>query len=102
MAIAAAAVAPTAKALSGLTSILSGVTGGLARFGARGAGKLALEGITTEAGLAAKAVGGSGGLAAELGGISPILAGISPIAVGALGTAGLAGLIIGVLDQVSN
>lgn len=54
MAIAAAAVAPTAKALSGLTSILSGVTGGLARFGARGAGKLALEGITTEAGLAAK------------------------------------------------
>ena len=101
MAIAAAAVAPTAKALSGLTSILSGVTGGLARFGARGAGKLALEGITTEAGLAAKAVGGSGGLAAELGGISPILAGISPIAVGALGTAGLAGLIIGVLDQVS-
>ncbi|MEX6497814.1 phage tail tape measure protein, partial [Lactococcus sp. AK05] len=101
MAIAAAAVAPTAKALSGLTSIISGVTGGLARFGARGAGKLALEGITTEAGLAAKAVGGSGGLAAELGGISPILAGISPIAVGALGTAGLAGLIIGVLDQVS-
>ena len=100
MAIAAAAVAPTAKALSGLTSILSGVTGGLARFGARGAGKLALEGITTEAGLAAKAVGGSGGLAAELGGISPILAGISPIAVGALGVAGLAGLIIVVSKAV--
>ncbi|MGF2216147.1 phage tail tape measure protein [Lactococcus lactis] len=100
MALGAAAIAPTAKALSGLTSILSGVTGGLARFGARGAGKLALEGITTEAGLAAKAVGGSGGLAAELGGISPILAGISPIAVGALGTAGLAGLIIVVSKAV--
>ncbi|MCE2142097.1 hypothetical protein GRC93_16910, partial [Streptococcus thermophilus] len=49
MAIATAAIAPTAKALSGLTSIVSGVTGGLAKLGAKGAGKLALKGIATEA-----------------------------------------------------
>lgn len=101
MGIAAAAVAPTAKALSGLTGMVSGLTGVLGKIGAKGAGKLALAGITTEATTAAGAVGGAGGLTAELGGIAPILAGISPIAVTALGTAGLAGLIIGVLHQVS-
>ncbi|MGO3792289.1 MAG: hypothetical protein ACTJG1_12630, partial [Enterococcus gilvus] len=100
MAIAAAAVAPTAKALSGLTSIISGVTGGLARIGAKGAGELALRGIATEAGGATAAISGGGGLSASLGGISPILAGLSPVAVGALGVAGLAGLIIGVSKAV--
>ena len=100
MAIAAAAVAPTAKALSGLTSIISGVTGGLARIGAKGAGELALRGIATEAEGATAAVAGGGGLSASLGGISPILAGLSPVAVGALGVAGLAGLIIGVSKAV--
>ncbi|ATY87905.1 phage tail tape measure protein [Lactococcus lactis] len=100
MAIAAAAVAPTAKALSGLTSIISGVTGGLARIGAKGAGELALRGIATEAGGATAAIAGGGGLSASLAGISPILAGLSPVAVGALGVAGLAGLIIGVSKAV--
>lgn len=60
MAIAAAAVAPTAKALSGLTSIVSGVTGGLARIGAKGAGELALRGIAAEAGGATAAIAGEG------------------------------------------
>ena len=100
MALGAAAVAPTAKALSGLTSILSGVTDGLARIGAKGAGELALRGIATEAGGATAAIAGGGGLSASLGGISPILAGLSPVAVGALGVAGLAGLIIGVSKVV--
>ncbi|WP_270337945.1 phage tail tape measure protein [Lactococcus lactis] len=102
MAIAAAAVAPTAKALSGLTSILSGVTGGLARIGAKGAGELALRGIATEAGGATAAIAGGGGLSASLAGISPILAGLSPVAVGALGVAGLAGLIVGVSKAVDD
>lgn len=100
MAIAAAAVAPTAKALSGLTSILSGVTGGLAKIGAKGAGELALKGIATEAAGATAAISGGGGLSASLGGISPILAGLSPVAAGALGVAGLAGLILGVSKAV--
>lgn len=100
MAIAAAAVAPTAKALSGLTSILSGVTGGLAKIGAKGAGELALKGIATEAAGATAAISGGGGLSASLGGISPILAGLSPVAAGALGVAGLAGLIVGVSKAV--
>ncbi|MGM7413850.1 phage tail tape measure protein [Lactococcus lactis] len=100
MAIAAAAVAPTAKALSGLTSIISGVTGGLARIGAKGAGELALRGIATEAEGATAAIAGGGGLSTSLGGISPILAGLSPVAVGVLGVAGLAGLIIGVSKAV--
>lgn len=100
MAIAAAAVAPTAKALSGLTSILSGVTGGLAKIGAKGAGELALKGIATEAAGATAAISGGGGLSASLGGISPILAGLSPVAAGALVVAGLAGLILGVSKAV--
>ncbi|WP_029344155.1 phage tail tape measure protein [Lactococcus lactis] len=102
MALGAAAVAPTAKALSGLTSILSGVTGGLAKIGAKGAGELALRGIATEAGGATAAIAGSGGLSASLAGISPILAGLSPVAVGALGVAGLAGLIVGVSKAVDD
>lgn len=102
MAIAAAAVAPTAKALSGLTSIVSGVTGSLARIGAKGAGELALRGIATEAGGATAAIAGGGGLSASLAGISPILAGLSPVAVGALGVAGLAGLIVGVSKAVDD
>ncbi|RXS50257.1 phage tail tape measure protein [Lactococcus lactis] len=100
MALGAAAIAPTAKALSGLTSIISGVTGGLARIGAKGAGELALRGIATEAGGATAAIAGGGGLSASLAGISPILAGLSPVAVGALGVAGLAGLIIVVSKAV--
>ncbi len=91
MAIAAAAVAPTAKALSGLTSILSGVTGGLAKLGAKGAGELALKGIAT----------GATGAATEVGGLSAVLAGMGPasmIAIGALGAAGL-GLVIWKLTE---
>lgn len=91
MAIAAAAVAPTAKALSGLTSILSGVTGGLAKLGAKGAGELVLKGIAT----------GATGAATEVGGLSAVLAGMGPasmIAIGALGAAGL-GLVIWKLTE---
>lgn len=100
MAIATAAIAPTAKALSGLANITSGVTGGLAKLGAKGAGSLALRGIATEATGATAAIGGAGGLSSSLGGLSPILAGISPIAAGALGVAGLTGLILGVSKVV--
>lgn len=96
MAIATAAIAPTAKALSGLTSIVSGVTGGLAKLGAKGAGKLALKGIATEAAGATTAIGGAGGLTSSLGGLSPILAGLGPVAIGALGVAGLTGVILAV------
>lgn len=91
MALGAAAIAPTAKALSGLTSILSGVTGGLAKLGAKGAGELALKGIAT----------GATGAATEVGGLSAVLAGMGPasmIAIGALGAAGL-GLVIWKLTE---
>ncbi len=95
MGLAAAAIAPTAKALSGLTSIVSGTTGMLAKIGARGAGELALRGIATEATVASTAIGAGGtGLAGSIGGLTPILAGIGPIGWTALGTAGLAGTII--------
>lgn len=100
MAIGAAAIAPTAKALSGLTGILSTVTGGLAKLGAAGAGKLAFSGLATEAEGATAAITGAGGLEAGIGGIAPVLAGIGPGAVAALGVAGLAGLIIGVKTVV--
>lgn len=102
MAIGAAAIAPTAKALSGLTSILSNVTGGLAKLGAAGAGKLAFTGIATEAEGATAAITGAGGLEAGIGGLAPILAGIGPIAGPALGVAGLAGLILGVSKVVDD
>lgn len=91
MAIAAAAVAPTARALSGLTSILSGVTGGLAKLGAKGAGELALKGVAT----------GAAGATTEVGGLTAVLAGMGPasvIAIGALGAAGL-GLVIWKLTE---
>ena len=100
MAIAAAAVYPTTKALEKMTDATKGVIDGLKYLGAKGAGKLALRGIATEAGGATAAISGGGGLSASLSGISPILAGLSPVAVGALGVAGLAGLIIGVSKAV--
>lgn len=100
MAIAAAAVYPTTKALEKMTDATKGVIDGLKYLGAKGAGKLALRGIATEAGGATAAISGGGGLSASLGGISPILAGLSPVAVGVLGVAGLAGLIIGVSKAV--
>lgn len=100
MAIAAAAVYPTTKALEKMTDATKGVIDGLKYLGAKGAGELALRGIAKEAGGATAAISGGGGLSASLGGISPILAGLSPVAVGALGVAGLAGLIIGVSKAV--
>nr|WP_252899495.1 phage tail tape measure protein [Lactococcus fujiensis] len=100
MGLATAAIGPTAKALSGLSGVAGNVTGILAKIGAKGAGKLALAGITSEAGAATGAIAGGGGLTAALGGISPILAGISPVALAALGTVGLAGLIFGVTREV--
>lgn len=100
MAIAAAAVYPTTKALEKMTDATKGVIDGLKYLGAKEAGKLALRGIATEAGGATAAISGGGGLSASLGGISPILAGLSPVAVGVLGVAGLAGLIIGVSKAV--
>ena len=97
MALAAAAIAPTSKALSGLTRIVSGTTGMLAKFGARGAGKLALKGIATEATVASTAIGAGGtGLAGSISGLTPILAGIGPVgwtAISVLGAAGLAGVV---------
>ena len=101
MALAAAAIAPTSKALSGLTRIVSGTTGMLAKFGARGAGKLALKDIATEATVASTAIGAGGtGLAGSISGLAPILAGIGPVGWAALGTAGLAGTIVA-LDKVT-
>ncbi|MGV8956630.1 phage tail tape measure protein [Lactococcus lactis] len=94
MALGAAAIAPTSKALSGFTKIISGVSKGLGALGEKGAAKFALRGITTEATGATAAIGGAGGLSSSLTGISPILAGIGPAAVGALGVAGLAGAIV--------
>ncbi|MBL3715614.1 phage tail tape measure protein [Lactococcus garvieae] len=97
MALTAAAVAPTAKALSGLTRIVSGTTGMLAKLGARRAGELALKGIATEATVASTAIGAGGrGLAGSISGLTPILSGIGPVgwtAISVLGAAGLAGVI---------
>nr|DAG29589.1 MAG TPA: minor tail protein [Caudoviricetes sp.] len=97
MALAAAAIAPTSKALSGLTRIISGTTGMLAKFGAKRAGELALKGIAKEATVASTAIGaGSTGLAGSVSGLTPILAGIGPVgwtAISVLGAAGLAGVV---------
>ena len=99
MGLIAAAAYPVSKALSTVTGAGSAVFNSLSKLGAKGAGILALKGITTEAGGASAAIG-SGGLATEIGGLSPILAGLGPVAVGALGAAGLAGLIYGVTKEV--
>lgn len=101
MALATAAIGPVSKALSGLSGIASGVTGILGKIGAKGAGKLALRGLATEATAATGAIAGGGGLSTAIGGLSPVLAGLGPVAVGALGVAGLAGLIISVTKEVN-
>lgn len=100
MAIATAAIAPTTKVLSGFAKIVSHTSGILAKLGAKGAGELAFKGIATEAVGATAAIGGAGGLSSSLTGISPILAGIGPAAVGALGVAGLTGVIITVTKGI--
>lgn len=94
MALGAAAIAPTSKALSGLTKLISGVSGGLGALGEKGAAKLALRGIATEATGASAAISGAGGLSSSLSGIAPILSGVGPAALGALGVAGLAGAMV--------
>lgn len=100
MAIATAAIAPTTKVLSGFAKIASHTSGILAKLGAKGAGELAFKGIATEAAGATTAIGGAGGLSSSLSGLSPILAGIGPVATGALGIAGLTGVIITVTKGI--
>lgn len=101
MGLIAAAAYPASKALELVTGKGKGVVDLLFNLGKKGAGALALKGIETGAIEASGAIGAGGvGLSGSLSGLSPILAGIGPAGIAALGTAGLAGLILSISKVV--
>ncbi|EKF51713.1 phage tail tape measure protein [Lactococcus garvieae] len=82
MGLIAAASYPASKALSGVTSIVGILPKQMAKWGAVGAGKLALKGLET----------GAVGASSSLGGLAPVIAGMGPVAIAATAALGAAGL----------